>query len=100
MYKLTVLALVMTLIGCTSVPDRSYVTPEIPTLERPQNKLPPISRNLLIPCFDDLMPVEAKTDSIKDILDADATTFSRVQQCYLRQYNLINEVLRREGTDN
>ncbi|AWY02805.1 hypothetical protein [Alteromonas phage JH01] len=44
------------------------------------------------------MPVEADTDAIEDILDADATTFSRVQQCYLRQYNLIEEVLRRENS--
>jgi hypothetical protein len=95
MWKVTVLILVLTLSACTSAPEVSLVTPEIPTLVEPEDKLPPISGNLVVPCYDDLKPVVAKSDSLQDIMNADVVSFEKVQQCYLRQYNLILEVNRR-----
>lgn len=75
------------------------MTLEAPELQPRSNQLPPIRRALLIPCYDDLKPVIAKSDSITSIMDADATTFERAQECYLRQFNLIVELKRREQSN-
>lgn len=73
------------------------MTPEIPTLVEPVNKLPPISGNLLVPCYNDLMPVESKTDNLQDIMSKDVSNFQKMQSCYLRQYDLILEFNRRKN---
>jgi len=70
----------------------------LPTIKKVvvDDLLPPIPELLLRPCYDDLTPPVPITNKVSVILQNDATVFSMINECYLRQLRLIQEVILRE----
>jgi len=91
--------------GCSTTRTISLNDPEITVSDVSDVvKLPPIDRALMTPCFFDLMPSEVDpllTDNIiETLIKVNADNFAKVQTCYLRQYDLIQELIRREDFDD
>lgn len=56
--------------------------------------VPEIEAHLLIPCYEDLLPVESKGSGVESKLRLMIDDYSKMKTCYRRQYDLIKEVRR------
>lgn len=66
---------------------------EVPPLPK---VLPPITNDLLVPCYEDLMPEMIQGRSVRDVIINDADNHAKYSKCYRRQWKLIQEVKARE----